>query len=223
MTMLRLGFSAYNDMIQAPLMGAGVEMSQELLNTASNTLMTAWAACGKSPIAKSSSISYALIFPPPPPITTTIQRPTPPRRNFICLPRQMHGYFGVGHGLWGISNIRWRLAIWPKFRVRRLSEPLTAFSQALCWLPCILSPSSFFGMFLLDMLFRFILTGALSPIWLASAVFPNTRFAFSQGVRQLARCALTMVLMTVLIVIAAGLIGISTQNALQHGKTTLEA
>ena len=218
MTMLRLGFSAYNDMIQAPLMGAGVALSQELLNTASNTLGSL-GSVWKKPDCEDSFIptpyisAAATYYNNHPEANTT-------RRNFICLPRQMQDTLGSGMAF-GISNIM-AAGNLAEISGEAVVRAFDRFFSGVVLVALYFIAIIIFGMFLLDMLFRFILTGALSPIWLASAVFPNTRFAFSQGVRQLARCALTMVLMTVLIVIAAGLIGISTQNALENGKTTLK-
>jgi hypothetical protein len=218
MTMLRLGFSAYNDLIQAPLMGAGVELSQELLNTASDTLGSL-GSVWKKPDCEDSFIptpyisAAATYYNNHPEANTT-------RRNFICLPRQMQDTLGSGMAF-GISNIM-AAGNLGEISGEAVVRAFDRFFSGVVLVALYFIAIIIFGMFLLDMLFRFILTGALSPIWLASAVFPNTRFAFSQGVRQLARCALTMVLMTVLIVIAAGLIGISTQNALENGKTTLK-
>lgn len=218
MTMLRFGFSSYNDLIQAPIMGAGVELSQELLNTASNTL-SSLGSMWKKPDCEDSFIptpyitAAATYYNNHPEANTT-------RRNFICLPRQMQDTLGSGMAF-GISNIM-AAGNLGQLSGEAIVRSFDRFFSGVVLVALYFIAIIIFGMFLLDMLFRFILTGALSPIWLASAVFPNTRFAFSQGVRQLARCALTLVFMTVLIVIAAGLIGISTQNALTNGQATLK-
>jgi hypothetical protein len=218
MTMLRLGFGAYNDMIQAPIMGAGIELSQELLNTASNTLGSL-GSVWKKPDCEDSFIptpyisAAATYYNNHPEANTT-------RRNFICLPRQMQDTLGSGMAF-GISNIMasGNLA---EISGEAVVKAFDRFFSGVVLVAVYFIAIIIFGMFLLDMLFRFIMTGVMSPIWLAAAVFPSTRFAFSQGVRQLARCALTLVLMTVLIVIAAGLIGISTQKALSDGQATLK-
>jgi hypothetical protein len=218
MTMLRLGFGAYNDMIQAPIMGAGIELSQELLNTASNTLKnldSVWKKpdCEDSFIPTPYISAAATYYNNHPEANTT-------RRNFICLPRQMQDTLGSGMAF-GISNIMasGNLA---EISGEAVVKAFDRFFSGVVLVALYFIAIVIFGMFLLDMLFRFIMTGVMSPIWLAAAVFPSTRFAFSQGVRQLARCALTLVLMTVLIVIAAGLIGISTQKALSDGQATLK-
>lgn len=218
MTMLRFGFSSYNDLIQAPIMGAGVELSQELLNTASNTLGSL-GSMWKKPDCEDSFIptpyitAAATYYNNHPEANTT-------RRNFICLPRQMQDTLGSGMAF-GISNIM-AAGNLGQLSGEAIVRSFDRFFSGVVLVALYFIAIIIFGMFLLDMLFRFILTGALSPIWLASAVFPKTRFAFSQGVSQLARCALTLVFMTVLIVIAAGLIGISTQNALTNGQATLK-
>jgi hypothetical protein len=218
MTMLRLGFGAYNDMIQAPIMGAGIELSQELLNTASNTLKnldSVWKKpdCEDSFIPTPYISAAATYYNNHPEANTT-------RRNFICLPRQMQDTLGSGMAF-GVSNIMasGNLA---EISGEAVVKAFDRFFSGVVLVALYFIAIVIFGMFLLDMLFRFIMTGVMSPIWLAAAVFPSTRFAFSQGVRQLARCALTLVLMTVLIVIAAGLIGISTQKALSAGQATLK-
>jgi len=218
MTMLRLGFGAYNDMIQAPIMGAGIELSQELLNTASNTLKnldSVWKKpdCEDSFIPTPYISAAATYYNNHPEANTT-------RRNFICLPRQMQDTLGSGMAF-GISNIMasGNLA---EISGEAVVKAFDRFFSGVVLVALYFIAIVIFGMFLLDMLFRFIMTGVMSPIWLAAAVFPSTHFAFSQGVRQLARCALTLVFMTVLIVIAAGLIGISTQKALSDGQATLK-
>jgi hypothetical protein len=218
MTMLRLGFGAYNDMIQAPIMGAGIELSQELLNTASNTLGSL-GSVWKKPDCEDSFIPTPYIS-----AAATYYNNHPEanitRRNFICLPRQMQDTLGSGMAF-GVSNIMasGNLA---EISGEAVVKAFDRFFSGVVLVAVYFIAIIIFGMFLLDMLFRFIMTGVMSPIWLAAAVFPSTRFAFSQGVRQLARCALTLVLMTVLIVIAAGLIGISTQKALSDGQATLK-
>ena len=218
MTMLRLGFSAYNDMIQAPIMGAGVALSQELLNTASDTLGSL-GSVWKKPDCEDSFIptpyisAAATYYNNHPDANTT-------RRNFICLPRQMQDTLGSGMAF-GVSNIM-AAGNLGQLSGEAIVKSFDRFFSGVVLVAVYFIAIIIFGMFLLDMLFRFIMTGVMSPIWLASAVFPSTRFAFSQGVRQLARCALTLVFMTVLIVIAAGLIGISTQKALTDGQATLK-
>jgi hypothetical protein len=218
MTMLRLGFSAYNDMIQAPIMGAGVALSQELLNTASDTLGnlgSVWKKpdCADSFIPTPYISAAATYYNNHPEANTT-------RRNFICLPRQMQDTLGSGMAF-GVSNIM-AAGNLAEISGEAVVRSFDRFFSGVVLVAVYFIAIIIFGMFLLDMLFRFIMTGVMSPIWLASAVFPSTRFAFSQGVRQLARCALTLVFMTVLIVIAAGLIGISTQKALTDGQATLK-
>ena len=218
MTMLRLGFSAYNDMIQAPIMGAGVALSQELLNTASDTLGSlgsVWKKpdCADSFIPTPYISAAATYYNNHPDANTT-------RRNFICLPRQMQDTLGSGMAF-GISNIM-AAGNLGEISGEAVVRSFDRFFSGVVLVAVYFIAIIIFGMFLLDMLFRFIMTGVMSPIWLAAAVFPSTRFAFSQGVRQLARCALTLVFMTVLIVIAAGLIGISTQKALTDGQATLK-
>jgi type IV secretory pathway VirB6-like protein len=216
-------FEFYNSYIQSPMMGAGVQLSTDLLNTAEQTLK-AIPTLGNLWTSPSCDVDNHVSTPTYMPAAKAYYdanpAAVPAREKFICLPERMQQILGTGMAF-GIANIL------GSGNLSKLSGMgvVTAFDRFFSGVVLTLTYFTamlIFGMFLLDMLFRFIMTSVMAPMWLAAAVFPSTRFAFSQGVRQLARCALTLALMTVLIVLAAGLIGTSTNAALTAGQDAME-